>query len=213
MSSSCASCTSGCARPTDSEERDDVQSVDCKGDGPASACVGSRFVSRRVLGIDPGSRVTGYGVIDVTSAGLTYIGSGCIRPRDGAFVDRLGTIYRGMTELLVTYAPGEVAVEAVFVATNPASALKLGQARGAAIAAVVGRNLPVAEYAARQVKQAVVGTGRASKEQVQHMVRALLRLPGQPAADAADALAIAICHVNTSRLTAQARGPAGRTPS
>jgi crossover junction endodeoxyribonuclease RuvC len=169
-------------------------------------------VRRRVLGIDPGSRVTGYGVIDVTASGMVYVGSGCIRPTEGAFVERLGAIYRGMTELLVTFGPDEVAVEDVFVAANPASALKLGQARGAAIAAVVGRNLPVAEYAARRVKQAVVGTGRATKEQVQHMVRVLLRLPGQPAADAADALAIAICHVNTSRFTAQAARPVARTP-
>jgi len=169
-------------------------------------------VRRRVLGIDPGSRVTGYGVIDVTPTGMTYVGSGCIRPTEVAFVDRLGAIYRGMTELLETYVPDEVAVEDVFVAANPASALKLGQARGVAIAAVVGRNLPVAEYAARRVKQAVVGTGRASKEQVQHMVRTLLRLPGQPAADAADALAIAICHVNTSRFTAQAARSGARTP-
>lgn len=156
-------------------------------------------MARRILGIDPGSRSTGYGVIEQTSAGLVYVASGCIRPAAGAFVERLGEIYRGMTELLATYHPDEVAIEDVFIAANPASSLKLGQARGVAIAAVVARELPVAEYAARRVKQAVVGTGRASKEQVQHMVRAILRLPGTPSADAADALAIAICHVNTSR--------------
>ena len=102
------------------------------------------------------------------------------------------------------HAPSEVAIEEVFLASNPASALKLGQARGAAIAAAVAHGLPVSEYAARRVKQAVVGTGRAGKEQVQHMVRVLLTLPGTPSADAADALAIAICHVNTSRVNTRA---------
>jgi crossover junction endodeoxyribonuclease RuvC len=159
-------------------------------------------VRRRVLGIDPGSRLTGYGIVDQTPAGIAYVASGCIRSSRGAFVERLGEIYRGVAELIEAYAPDAVAVEEVFVARNPASALKLGQARGAAIAAAVAGNVAVSEYAARRVKQAVVGTGRASKEQVQHMVRALLRLPGIPSADAADALAIAICHVNTSRLNA-----------
>lgn len=152
-----------------------------------------------VLGIDPGSRSTGYGIIERSAAGLAYVASGCIRPAAGPFVERLGEIYRGMTELLSLYPPAEVAIEDVFVAANPQSAIKLGQARGVAIAAVVAHGLPVSEYAARRVKQAVVGTGRATKEQVQHMVRVMLRLPGAPAADAADALAIAICHVNTSR--------------
>ena len=159
---------------------------------------------QRVLGIDPGSRVTGYGILESSKAGFVYIESGCIRPRKGLFLERLGEIYRGVDELIRQHAPSEVAIEEVFLASNPASALKLGQARGAAIAAAVAHGLPVSEYAARRVKQAVVGTGRAGKEQVQHMVRVLLTLPGTPSADAADALAIAICHVNTSRVNTRA---------
>jgi crossover junction endodeoxyribonuclease RuvC len=154
----------------------------------------------RILGIDPGSRVTGYGIVDITPGGPVYVASGCIRPARGAFIDRLGEIYHGVASLIADHAPDQVAIEEVFLASNPSSALKLGQARGAAIAAAVGAELPVAEYAARTVKLAVVGTGRASKSQVQHMVRVLLKLSGSPAADAADALAIAICHVNTARL-------------
>ena len=160
-------------------------------------------LSRRVLGIDPGSRITGYGVIEVRRGSMHYVESGCVRPVGAAFLNRLGDIYRGIDELICRHRPDEVAIEEVFLATNPASALKLGQARGAAIAAAVAHDLPVAEYAARRVKQTVVGTGRAGKEQVQHMVRVLLDLPGIPSADAADALAIAICHVNTSRLSAR----------
>lgn len=156
-------------------------------------------MNRRVLGIDPGSRSTGYGVIEQRGSELVYVASGCIRPAGGTFVERLGEIYRGMSELVSQFEPDQVAIEEVFIAVNPSSSLKLGQARGVAIAAVVARDLPVAEYAARRVKQAVVGTGRATKEQVQHMVRVILRLPGSPSADAADALAIAICHVNTAR--------------
>ncbi len=159
---------------------------------------------QRVLGIDPGSRVTGYGLVESSKVGFVYIESGCIRPRKGPFLERLGEIYHGVDELIRQHAPSEVAIEEVFLASNPASALKLGQARGAAIAAAVAHGLPVSEYAARRVKQAVVGTGRAGKEQVQHMVRVLLTLPGTPSADAADALAIAICHVNTSRVKTRA---------
>lgn len=158
------------------------------------------MASYRILGIDPGSRVTGYGVVELERSGAVYLASGCIRPRAGSFVERLGEIYRGVESLIALHRPDEMAVEEVFLASNPASALKLGQARGAAIAAAVAGRLPVTEYAARTVKLAVVGTGKASKEQVQHMVRVLLRLSGTPAADAADALAIAICHVNTARL-------------
>lgn len=156
--------------------------------------------SYRILGIDPGSRVTGYGVVELTPRGPAYLASGCIRPAAGTFIERLGEIYHGVASLIAEHRPDEVAIEEVFLATNPASALKLGQARGVAVAAAVGAGLPVAEYAARRVKQAVVGTGSATKPQVQHMVRVLLKLSGKPAADAADALAIAICHVNTARL-------------
>ena len=150
-----------------------------------------------MLGIDPGSRATGYGVVHIRSRGVAYVGSGCIRTGSGDMPSRLGEIYRGVCELIETYEPDELAIESVFVARNPQSALKLGQARGVAIAAAVAAQLPVFEYAARQVKLAVVGTGRANKEQVQHMVQALLELSGKPQADAADALAIALCHVNT----------------
>ena len=154
---------------------------------------------QRILGIDPGSRVTGYGILEIDGRRLRYLASGCIRTTSGPFVERLGEIYRGVEELIDSHAPGELAIEEVFLARNPASALKLGQARGVAIAAAVARGLPVHEYAARRVKQALVGTGRASKAQVQHMVRVILELPVAPGTDAADALAIGICHVNTSR--------------
>ena len=156
----------------------------------------------RVIGIDPGSRSTGYGVIEVTNRKVHYVASGCISAHQGELPERLGTIYRGVAQIIGEFSPSDFAVESVFMAKNAASALKLGQARGVAIAAGVSQELPVFEYAARQVKQAVVGTGRANKEQVAHMVRVILKLPGVPKADAADALAIALCHVNTSSLTA-----------
>ena len=151
----------------------------------------------RILGIDPGSRFTGFGVIDTEGSRLSYHASGCIKITDTSLPDRLKTIFHGMTEIVRLHEPDFVAVEKVFMARNADSALKLGQARGAAIAAVLQVNLPVAEYTALQIKQAVVGNGRAGKEQVQHMVRALLRLGGHPQADAADALACAICHAHT----------------
>ena len=151
----------------------------------------------RVIGIDPGSRLTGYGVIEAGAQGLTYLASGCIRTSSGAFPERLAEIYTGVNELIGDHQPAVMAIEDVFLARNPDSALKLGQARGVAIAAGVAHGLPVHEYAARKVKQGLVGTGRATKTQVQHMVRVILNLPGDPQADAADALAIAICHVNT----------------
>ncbi|MEZ5549333.1 MAG: crossover junction endodeoxyribonuclease RuvC [Pseudomonadales bacterium] len=154
----------------------------------------------RLIGIDPGSRLTGYGVIDVGRGGLVYVASGCIRTPTGPMPERLAEIYRAMSSLILEHQPAELAIEEVFLAKNPASALKLGQARGVAIAAGVAHGLQIHEYAARRVKQNIVGSGRASKEQVQHMVRVLLDLPGAPQADAADALAIAICHVNTRRL-------------
>ena len=155
---------------------------------------------RCILGIDPGSRRTGYGVVTVRDRAVEYVSSGCIRAEAGDMPQRLGTIYRGVRELIEQFQPSEVAIEEVFLAKNPASALTLGQARGVAIAAAVASELPVSEYAARRVKQSIVGSGRASKEQVAHMVRVLLRLPGAPQADAADALAIALCHVNTCQL-------------
>lgn len=151
----------------------------------------------RVIGIDPGSRLTGYGVVDVVPDGIRYLASGCIRTTAGTFPERLAEIYLGVSELISEHRPEVFAIEEVFLASNPDSALKLGQARGVAIAVGVAHGLPIHEYAARRVKLAVVGTGRASKPQVQHMVRVILGLPGDPQADAADALAIAICHVNT----------------
>ena len=126
-----------------------------------------------VLGIDPGSRVTGYGVIRQQGRQLTYLGSGCIRTVVDDMPTRLKLIYAGVTEIITQFQPDFFAIEQVFMAKNPDSALKLGQARGAAIVAAVNLNLPVSEYAARQVKQTVVGTGAAEKSQVQHMVRSL----------------------------------------
>lgn len=154
-------------------------------------------IARRIIGIDPGSRITGYGVIEVRGRELAYVTSGCIRAGTGPMPERLGEIYSGVSTLIETNHVQELAIEEVFLARNPSSALKLGQARGVAIAAAHASGLPVHEYAARSVKQAVVGTGGAGKAQVQHMVRVLLNLEGAPAEDAADALAIAICHVNT----------------
>jgi crossover junction endodeoxyribonuclease RuvC len=156
----------------------------------------------RILGIDPGSRLTGYGVIEVSDRKVHYVASGCINAQQGEMPERLGIIYRSVSQIIAEFAPSECAIESVFMAKNAASALKLGQARGVAIAAAVAQDLIVSEYAARRVKQAIVGTGHANKEQVAHMVRVLLNLPGVPQPDAADALAIALCHVNTSSLSA-----------
>jgi len=154
----------------------------------------------RILGIDPGLRVTGFGVIEQTGSKLHYLASGCVRSGDGDLAARLKAILEGLAEVIGAHRPQEVAVEKVFVNVNPKSTLLLGQARGAAICAAVIAGLPVAEYTALQVKQAVVGKGHAKKEQVQHMVRRLLALPGDPSPDAADALACAICHAHGSRL-------------
>ena len=151
---------------------------------------------RRILGIDPGLRVTGFGVLELHGAALVYITSGCIRATGTSLPIRLGVIARDLAHLIAELAPAEVAVEKVFVNINPNSTLSLGQARGAAIAAAVLAGLPVTEYTAGQVKQSVVGGGRAQKPQVQEMVRRLLHLPGIPQADAADALATAICHAH-----------------
>ena len=156
----------------------------------------------RILGIDPGSRVTGYGIVEpgARRSDLIYVASGCINSGRGEMPERLATIYQGVAEVIAQFQPTQAAIERVFLARNPDSALKLGQARGVAIAAAVAAGMPIAEYAPRAVKLAVTGTGGAAKSQVQHMVRVLLRLPGTPAEDAADALAIAICHVNTAGL-------------
>lgn len=150
----------------------------------------------RILGIDPGLRITGFGVVDRIGTKLQYVASGCIKSPDGSLPERLKVILAGVQQVVDTYHPAEAAVEIVFVNVNPQSTLLLGQARGAAICGLVSRDLPVSEYTALQVKQAVVGYGKANKEQVQHMVKRLLQLAGDPQADAADALAVAISHAH-----------------
>lgn len=155
-----------------------------------------------ILGIDPGSRITGYGVIKKEGRKLTYLGSGCIKAfsanqEDENFSDRLQIIFAGVSELIIQFKPELFAIEQVFMGVNPGGALKLGQARGAAIVAATNNGLSVAEYSARQIKQSVVGTGAADKTQVQHMVKSILKLPGTPQADAADALAVALCHAHS----------------
>lgn len=151
----------------------------------------------RILGIDPGLRVTGFGVIDVQGSKLSYVASGVIKtPAEENLPERIKVILDGITEVIASYAPQQAAIEKVFVNVNPQSTLLLGQARGAAICALVLANLPVSEYTALQVKQAVVGHGKAAKEQVQSMIVRLLSLPGEPSADAADALACAIAHAH-----------------
>lgn len=162
---------------------------------------------QRILGIDPGLRVTGFGVIETEDGKLRYVTSGVIKtasakqspegtPETEALPARLKVILDGLFEVIATYQPSQVAIEKVFVNVNPQSTLLLGQARGAAISAAVIRQLPVAEYTALQVKQSVVGNGHAQKEQVQEMVKRLLKLPATPSPDSADALACAICHAH-----------------
>lgn len=150
----------------------------------------------RILGIDPGLRVTGFGVLDQSGQKLAYVTSGCIRTPQGELSTRLKSILDGLAQVIAECRPGQIAIEKVFVNMNPQSTLLLGQARGTAICAAVIHDIPVSEYTALQVKQAVVGNGHAAKEQVQEMVRRLLQLGGTPSPDAADALACAICHAH-----------------
>lgn len=150
-----------------------------------------------ILGIDPGSRKTGFGIIELVGGRASYITSGVIRIPELDLPQRLKVIFDSITQISSQYTLDEVAVEQVFMAKNASSALKLGQARGAAITAAVVLGLPVFEYEARKIKQSVVGNGGADKLQVQHMVKTLLRLPAAPQEDAADALAVALCHANT----------------
>lgn len=157
----------------------------------------------RILGIDPGSIKTGFGLIDVQGRHHRYVSSGVIRLPKAELPARLRVIFDSINELIDEFSPDEVSVEQVFVARSAGSALKLGQARGAAVVACVTRDLVLAEYSARQIKQSVVGTGAADKLQVQHMVKTLLNLPATPQEDAADALAAALCHAH-SRGLAQA---------
>ncbi|RJG48410.1 crossover junction endodeoxyribonuclease RuvC [Motilimonas pumila] len=147
-----------------------------------------------ILGIDPGSRTTGFGLVKHAGGRFQYLASGCIRTKGDELAPRLHTIFQGISEIISQYQPQQFAIEQVFMAKNPDSALKLGQARGVAIVAATSAELSVAEYSARQIKQAVVGTGGAEKAQVQHMVQHILKLDGVPQSDAADALAVALCH-------------------
>ncbi|ACV27276.1 crossover junction endodeoxyribonuclease RuvC [Kangiella koreensis] len=163
-----------------------------------------------ILGIDPGSRLTGFGIIEVggqiPANRPRYITSGCIRIKDETLDLKLKQIFDSVCELIQEFKPDEFAIESVFLSKNADSALKLGQARGAAIVAASHYALPVSEYPATKVKQSVVGTGGADKSQVQHMVKTLLKLPTSPQADAADALAVALCHANTSQGLALLKG-------
>ncbi len=165
---------------------------------------------RRILGIDPGLRSTGFGVISVAGNTLVFVTCGCIRTGANELPLRLEVILRDLGDVIARYQPTEVAIEKVFVNVNPQSTLLLGQARGAAISAAVLAALPVNEYTALQVKQAVVGHGKAAKEQVQDMVRRLLKLHGAPSPDAADALACAITHAHTAQGLARLRGSGKR---
>lgn len=156
----------------------------------------------KILGIDPGLRTTGFGVISKSGSKLLYIASGTIKTPDGDLPLRLKTILAGVSEVVRTYLPDCAAIEKVFVNVNPQSTLLLGQARGAAICGLVSTDLIVAEYTALQIKQAVAGHGKAQKQQVQDMVQRLLSLPGLPGTDAADALAVAICHAHSGEALA-----------
>ena len=163
-----------------------------------------------ILGIDPGSRITGYGVINQIGQAVEYIDSGCIRIDPGDLPERLKQVYDGIDQVIEAWSPQMVGIEQVFMSRNADSALKLGQARGAAIVAAMNHGLPVSEYSARQVKQSVVGKGSADKYQVQHMVTSLLRLNKTPQADAADALAVALCHAHTRQGLIGMAGTGGR---
>ncbi len=163
-----------------------------------------------LLGIDPGSRITGYGIIEQVGSKCTYVASGCIRIKEEALPERLLQVFEGISRLIEHYCPQSVGIEQVFMSKNADSALKLGQARGAAIVAAVNQGLEVSEYSARQVKQAVVGKGSADKKQVQHMVKAMLGLDATPQADAADALGVALCHAHTRAGLVRMAGLSGR---
>jgi crossover junction endodeoxyribonuclease RuvC len=151
-------------------------------------------VSLRILGIDPGSRITGFGIIEISKRQAKFITCGCIKMQQADLPERLQEIFNGVSELISHYQPEQMAIEKVFMSRNADSALKLGQARGVAIVAGTQQALKVYEYAPNQIKQAVVGQGHADKQQVQHMVKILLNLPAIPLTDAADALAVALCH-------------------
>lgn len=163
----------------------------------------------RVLGLDPGSLRTGYGLIECDGPSQRFITAGCIRPPAGPQAGRLQHIYLALTQLVQQHRPDEIAIERVFVARNPDSALKLGQARGVAMCAAVSLGAPLHEYAPRTVKLAVVGSGRAEKLQVAHMVKAMLGVTEPLGLDASDALALALCHAQSRRLASLARVAGG----
>ena len=163
---------------------------------------------QRILGIDPGSRTTGFGVLDFVDDRAAYVASGSVRSVEGDFAARLRLIFRSVAEIAAEYRPDAIVIESIFVHRNAMSALKLGQARSAALCATFGLDVTVYEYAPREIKQAVVGNGAATKEQVQHMVVALLQLQGTPSPDAADALAAALCHGHQRRLHSRLAGAA-----
>jgi len=164
----------------------------------------------RILGVDPGSRRTGYGVVDIDGNRITHVAHGVIAVGDGEFIARLGMLFTDLSSLIAEHKPGCAAMEDVFMARNAASALKLGQARGALIAACTHAGLGVTAYSPTAVKQAVVGFGRAEKGQVQHMIQMLLKPPSPLQEDAADALAVAICHANHSRSQQRMAAAIGR---
>jgi crossover junction endodeoxyribonuclease RuvC len=167
----------------------------------------------RILGIDPGSKVTGFGVVERVGGRVVHVAHGTLRPAAAAGMStRLSFIHAGLLEVIACHGPDVAAIERVFIATNPRSALVLGQARGAALAALGSARIEVAEMAAREVKKAVVGSGAASKQQVQAMVARLLALSVLPASDAADALAVAICHAHAGRLLGVGVRARGRRP-
>ena len=176
----------------------------------AAARRGPTIETVRILGIDPGSRITGYGIVDVTGTRVRFVTCGCVTTRGDDLGQRLGQIHAAVRELVREHGPGELAAEKVFVHRNAASAIKLGQARGAAIVAAVGDGLPLFEYSPNEVKQAITGRGHAEKQQMQHMVRMLLSLPRVPAADAADALAVAVCHAHVRETRQRLSRAAGR---
>jgi crossover junction endodeoxyribonuclease RuvC len=157
----------------------------------------------RILGIDPGSRLTGFGVLDFDADKASYVASGTVQSIEGEFAARLRQIFESITEIVSQYQPDVVAIESVFVHRNASSALKLGHARSAAICATFETDVQVFEYAPREIKLAVVGNGAATKDQVQHMVVSILRLERSPSADAADALAAALCHGHQRRLNSR----------
>ena len=163
----------------------------------------------RILGIDPGSQTTGYGIIDTEGNHSVHIDNGIIRVQEKNIAEKLRLIYQGISELITQFEPCEVSIEKVFMHKNADSALKLGQARGAAITAAAFYDLEIFEYSANRVKQSTVGKGHAAKEQVQHMVKVLLNLPEVPFTDAADALAIALCHAHSREGVLRMSGVSG----